>query len=109
MNATDDDRYARLVERHFGLQPRIDDDEQSCRTFADLTDVEKSQVVAEFVRKFGLQYLTDALDDLDSDSLLQAYELGDGAMGSYVRRCITGHVGPVIDRAVQRGEFELEG
>jgi len=108
VNTNTDDLYARRAERYFDLQ-RVDDDEQTSRLFGDLSPVEQTLAVAEFVRKFGLQHLTDALTDLTEESLLQGYELGDGAMGSLVRRCITQALEPAIDRAVGDGRFELEG
>ena len=108
MNTNTDDLYARRAERYFDLH-RVDEDELTSRLFGDLSPVEQTLTVVKYVKQFGLQHLSDALSDISEESLLQAYELGDGAMGSMVRRAITQALEPAIDRSVSRGEFELEG
>lgn len=106
-DALADDRYAARAERYRGLQPRVDDDQDQRSWFDDLPPHQQADAVVEYVRRFGLQFITDAIVDMDAQSVLNAYELGDGPTGALVRSCITSAVGPAIDRAVSRGEFEL--
>lgn len=105
--ALTDDHYARGAERFYGLQPRVDDDEQTTVLFAQLSPPHQVAAVAEYAKKFGTALLLDALSDLDVAALIAAYEAGDGATGALVRRCITTSIGPAIDRAVGEGRFEL--
>ncbi len=105
--AVTDDHYARGAERFFGLQPRVDDDEQTNLLFAHLSPPHRIAAVVEYAKKFGMATLLDALSDLDVTALIAAYEAGDGATGALVRRCITSSIGPAIDRAVGEGRFEL--
>lgn len=105
--ALTDDHYARGAERFYGLQPRVDDDEQTTILFAQLSPQDQVAAVIKYAKKFGTATLLDALADLDVAALIAAYEAGDGATGALVRRCITTSIGPAIDRAISRGDMEL--